>query len=190
MKKGKKKKKKNNFSKKKLESLVISVFKENPSKQLNYKQISKILKIKELGVKILLSDVLISLSDSGVLKEEKRGGFKLLQSSKKVVGVVNTSVGSGVYLDAEGISEEVFVPKEFSLFSLKYDEVEVLIFNKKKGKLQGEITKVLERKKGSFVGLIPETNGFGFLIPDSNIPFDIFIPKPQINPTVVGKKFW
>ena len=80
------------------------------------------------------SDVLISLSDDGVLKEEKRGGFKLLQSSKKVVGVVNTSVGSGVYLDVEGVSEEVFVPKEFSLFSLKYDTVEVLIFNKKKGK--------------------------------------------------------
>ena len=188
MKKGKKKKKKNSFNKKKLESLVVSVFKENPSKQLNYKQISKILKIKELGVKILLSDVLISLSDDGVLKEEKRGGFKLLQTSKKVVGVVNTSVGSGVYLDVEGVSEEVFVPKEFSLFSLKYDTVEVLIFNKKKGKLQGEITKVLERKKDSFVGLLQETNGFGFLIPDSNIPFDIFIPKPQINPTVVGKK--
>ena len=188
MKKNKKNKKNKGFTKKKLESLIVSVFNESPSKQLNYKQISKILKIKELGVKILLSDVLISLSGSGVLKEEKRGNFKLLQTSKKIVGVVNTSVGSGVYLDAEGVDEEVFVPKEFSMFSLKYDTVEVLIFNKKKGKLQGEITKVLERKKESFVGLIQETNGFGFLLPDSNIPFDVFIPKPQINPTVIGKK--
>jgi len=188
MKKNKKNKKNKGFTKKQLESLVVSVFNESPSKQLNYKQLSKILKIKELGVKILLSDVLISLSGSGVLKEEKRGRFKLLQTSKKIVGVVNTSVGSGVYLDAEGVDEEVFVPKEFSMFSLKYDTVEVLIFNKKKGKIQGEITKVLERKKESFVGLIQETNGFGFLLPDSNIPFDVFIPKSQTTPMVVGKK--
>ena len=101
MKKNKKNKKNKGFTKKQLEGLVVSVFKENPSKQLNYKQISKILKIKELGVKILLSDVLVSLSNSGILKEVKRGRFKLLQTSKKVVGVVNTSVESGVYLDVK-----------------------------------------------------------------------------------------
>jgi len=91
MKKRTKKKENKGFNKKKLERLVISLFKENPSKYLNYKQISKLLKIKELGIKILLNDVLISLSKSGFLKEEKRGKFKLLQSFKKVIGVVNTS---------------------------------------------------------------------------------------------------
>jgi ribonuclease R len=187
MKKKRKKERNKGFSKKQLENLILSIFKENPSKSLNYKQLSKIFKIKELGVKIILNDVMISLSNSGVLKEEKRGSFKLIQTTKKVIGVVNTSVNSGVYLDVEGTEEEVFVPKEYSMFSLKYDTVEVLIFNKSKGKLQGEITKVLERNKNTFVGLIQETNGFGFLITDSKIPFDVFIPKPQINPSVVGK---
>jgi len=187
MKKKRKKKRNKGFSKKQLENLILSIFKENPLKSLNYKQLSKILKIKELGVKILLNDVMISLAISGVLKEEKRGSFKLIQFTEKVIGVVNTSVNSGVYLDIEGIEEEVFVSKEYSLFSLKYDTVEVLIFNKSKGKLQGEITKVLERKKNTFVGVIQETNGFGFLITDSKIPFDVFIPKPQIKPSVIGK---
>ena len=44
-KKRSKKKKNKGFSKKKLERLVISIFKENPSKLLNYKQISKLLRI-------------------------------------------------------------------------------------------------------------------------------------------------
>ena len=187
MKKKRKKKRNKGFSKKQLENLILSIFKENPLKSLNYKQLSKILKIKELGVKILLNEVMISLAISGVLKEEKRGSFKLIQFTEKVIGVVNTSVKSGVYLNIEGTEEEVFVSKEYSLFSLKYDTVEVLIFNKSKGKLQGEITKVLERKKNTFVGLIQETNGFGFLITDSKIPFDVFIPKPQINPSIIGK---
>ena len=185
------KKKKNiknkGFNKKELENLVISIFKENPSKIFNYKQLSKILKIKELGIKILLNDVMISLSKTGILKEERRGSFKLIQSIKKVIGVVNTSIKSGVYIDVEEMEEEVFVPKEFSIFSLKHDKVELVIFNKKNGKFQGEVVKIIERKQNTFVGLLQETKGFGFLIPNGNIPFDIFIPNSEINPLVVDK---
>ena len=185
------KKKKNiknkGFNKKELENLVISIFKENPSKIFNYKQLSKILKIKELGIKILLNDVMISLSKTGILKEERRGNFRLIQSIKKVIGVVNTSIKSGVYIDVEEMEEEVFVPKEFSIFSLKHDKVELVIFNKKNGKFQGEVVKIIERKQNTFVGLLQETKGFGFLIPNGNIPFDIFIPNSEINPLVVDK---
>ena len=185
------KKKKNiknkGFNKKELENLVISIFKENPSKIFNYKQLSKILKIKELGIKILLNDVMISLSKTGILKEERRGSFKLIQSIKKVIGVVNTSIKSGVYIDVEEMEEEVFVPKEFSIFSLKHDKVELVIFNKKNGKFQGEVVRIIERKQNTFVGLLQETKGFGFLIPNGNIPFDIFIPNSEINPLVVDK---
>ena len=185
------KKKKNiknkGFNKKELENLVISIFKENPSKIFNYKQLSKILKIKELGIKILLNDVMISLSNTGILKEERRGSFKLIQSIKKVIGIVNTSIKSGVYIDVEEMEEEVFVPKEFSIFSLKHDKVELVIFNKKNGKFQGEVVKIIERKQNTFVGLLQETKGFGFLIPNGNIPFDIFIPNSEINPLVVDK---
>ena len=35
---------------------------------------------------------MISLADSGILKEEKRGSFKLIQTTQKLFGVVNTSV--------------------------------------------------------------------------------------------------
>ena len=188
MNKKRKKRKNKGFTKKQLEGLVLSIFKENPLKQLNYKQVSKILKIKELGVKILLNEVMISLSKSGVLREEKKGTFKLIQSAHKVIGVVNTSVNSGIYIDVEGIEEEVFILNEYSFFSLKNDVVEVLVFPKKRGKLQGEVLKVIERKQDTFVGLLEEVNGFGFLIPDKSIPFDVFIPKSQLNPLVIGKK--
>ena len=187
MHKKKKNTKNKGFNKNQLESLILSTFKENPIKTFNYKQLSKKLKIKELGEKILLNDVMISLSKSGVLKEEKRGSFKLIQSLKKVIGIVNTSVRTGVYVDVEEIEGEIFVPKEYSFFSLKNDKVELVVFNKKNGKLQGEIIKVIERKQTTFVGLLKETKGFGFLIPNGNISFDIFIPKPEINSMVVDK---
>ena len=188
MKKKHKKKKNKGFTKKQLERLIITIFKENPLKQLNYKQLSKILKIKDLGVKILLNETMVSLTESGILKEEKRGSFKLVQKTHRTFGIVNSSVNSGIYVEVKNMEEEVFIPNEYSSFSLKNDIVEVLIFPKKRGKLQGEVLKVIERKKDTFVGLLQEVNGFGFLIPDSSVSFDIFIPKSQINPLVIGKK--
>ena len=188
MKKNRKKRKNKGFTKKQLEKLVLTIFKENPLKQFNYKQVSKILKIKELGVKILLNEIMISLSNSGFLKEEKRGCFKLVQTTHKAIGIVNTSTNSGIYIDVENIKEEIFIPNEYSFFSLKNDVVEVLIFPKKRGKLQGEVLKVIQRKKDMFVGLLEEVNGFGFLVTDSSVPFDIFIPKSGFNPLVIGKK--
>ena len=175
------------FNKKELENFVIFIFKENPSKIFNYKQLSKILKIKELEIKILLNDVMISLSKTGILKEERRGNFKLIQLIKKVIGIVNTSTKSGIYVDVEEMEEEVFVDKEFSVFTLKHDKVELVIFNKKNGKFQGEVVRVIERKQNTFVGLLQETKGFGFLIPNGNIPFDIFVPNSEIKPLVVDK---
>ena len=74
------------------------------------------------------------------------------------------------------------------MFSLKNDIVEVLIYPKKGGRIRGEVLKVIERKRDTFVGLLEVSKGFGFVIPDTSISFDIFIPKTQINPLVIGKK--
>ena len=170
-----------------MKKLVLNIQRES-LKQFNYKHVSKILKIKELGVKILLNEIMISLSKSGFLKEEKRGCFKLVQTTHKAIGIVNNSTNSGIYIDVENIKEEIFIPNEYSFFSLKNDIVDILIFPKKRGKLQGEVLKVIERKKDTFVGLLEEVNGFGFLITDSSVPFDVFIPKSEFNPLVIGKK--
>ena len=74
------------------------------------------------------------------------------------------------------------------MFSLKGDLVEVDFFERKKNTLQGEIVSVIERNRDFFVGKIQENNGFGFLISDYDIPFDIYIPKKEINPLIVQKK--
>ena len=50
--------KKKGFSNSRLIDLFVVVFRENPSKKFNYKKLSKILRIKELGVKIQIVDVL------------------------------------------------------------------------------------------------------------------------------------
>ena len=75
---------------------------------------------------------MISLSGSGILKEVSRGSFKLVQSTYKIEWVVVSSSRSGVYLEVLDYEEEVFVPLEYSLFSLKRDRVKVVLFKKKR----------------------------------------------------------
>ncbi len=76
-----KKKGKGEFSNSKLFDLILLVFKENPNKKLNYKQVSKILKVSEMGVKIQIIDVIKEMVISGILTEEQRGSYRLLEKT-------------------------------------------------------------------------------------------------------------
>ena len=57
-KKTKKRKRKKGVSNSNLFKLLLSVFRENPNKKFNYRQLSKVLKFKDAGLKIQLIDVL------------------------------------------------------------------------------------------------------------------------------------
>ena len=52
------KNKKKGFYNQKLFNLILIVFRENYNKKLNYKQISKILNIKEVGVRMQVLSVM------------------------------------------------------------------------------------------------------------------------------------
>ena len=129
----KKKRKKEVFSKKTLPALLKMVFLENPRKTLNYKQVSKLLKIKDFSIKVLVVDLLSDLCSSGFIKETKRGHYQLNRKKTSSTAVVKNTSSKGLYLDL-GKEEEAYVPKKFSLFALAGDEVEVGTSGEKKRK--------------------------------------------------------
>ena len=75
----------NGFSNSKISKLVLDVFRKNLGKRFNYKQVSKILKIKESGVRIQLISVMKDLAESGMLEEVRRGSFRLLKKNVKIL---------------------------------------------------------------------------------------------------------
>ena len=134
--KKKKKAKKNrpsDFSTAKLFDLILCVFRESPSKKLNYKQISKILKIKEMGVKIQIIDIMKGMVSSGLLVEERRGMFGLLEKTSTLIVTIKNTNSRGAYAAIDE-DNEVFITKEYSQFALAGDEVEVLLFPNRKNK--------------------------------------------------------
>jgi len=190
MKKKKKTKKnrKGEFSTSKLFDLILVVFRENPSKKLNYKQVSKILKVKEMGVKIQIIDVIKEMVASGALTEEHRGSFRLSEKTSTLTTTIKNTNNRGAYANIDE-NNEVFIPKEYAQFALAGDEVEVLFFPKRKNKQEGEVIKVIKRRKEKFVGIIDNSSSNYFLITDDRrVSFDVFIPPKTIKKEHLNKK--
>ena len=190
MKKNKKNKKsgKGDFSNSKLFELILLIFRENPNKKLNYKQVSKILKVKEMGVKIQIIDVIKEMVISGTLTEEQRGSYRLLEKTSTLITSIKNTNSRGSYANIDE-ENEVFIPKEYAQFALAGDEVEVLLFPKIKNKQEGEIINIIKRRKEEFVGIIDDSSTNYFLITDDRkISFDIFIPPKTIKKEYLNKK--
>ena len=190
MKKKKKSKKnrKGGFSNTRLYDLLLVIFRENSKKKLNYKQVGKILKVKEMGVKIQIIDVMKDMVLSGVLEETKRGAFRLVEKTSKIITTIKNNNQRGVYANIDD-ENEVFIPKEYSQFALAGDEVEVLLFLKRKNKQEGEVIKVIKRRKDEFVGVIDNSSSNYFLnTDDKKVSFDVFIPPKTIKREYLNKK--
>jgi len=190
MKKKKKSRKtrKGEFSNARLFDLLLVVFRENTNKKLNYKQVSKILKIKEMGVKIQIIDVMKEMVVSGVLEESQRGAFRLVEKTSKIITTVKNTNQRGVYANIDE-ENEVYIPKEYSQFALAGDEVEVLLFSKNKKKVEGEVVSVINRKRNEFVGIIDSASSNYFLITDDKkVTFDVFLPPKSVKREFLDKK--
>ena len=186
-KKNKKPKAERNFSKKNLFASIRSIYKENPSLSMNYKQIAKKLNIKNQNIKTIICDLLEELKASSYIKEIRRGHFRLNLKNLCLAGVVKNTSKKGVYVSVG--DSEYFVPKHLSLFSLADDIVEITVYSVSKKKKLAEITKVVERKKNSFVGVLDVSSSGCFLAADNKkIPFDIFIPKSLFKSHYKNKK--
>ena len=182
-----KKKKESGLSNSKLFNLLLFVFRENPKKKFNYKQLSKILKIKDTRTKIQLGEVMKKMAQSKTLEVVSRGSYKLASETKTTVVLIKNTNKNGCFVNIDG--DEVFINKKNSLFALAGDRVEVLLYHKRKGGVEGEVLAVLERKKRDFVGVIDSSSNNYFLIPDDKrVEFDVFLPKNNIKKSFLNKK--
>ena len=68
-------KKKRVLNKKYLKNSILQVFKQQPSRKFNYKQVSKLLRLKKIGEKVLVYEALNELTKNGLLKEPKTGSL-------------------------------------------------------------------------------------------------------------------
>ena len=178
---------------------ILSIFGESPFKPMNYKQICKVLGIRDAAGKDVVYHILVDLFEQGKLMEERPYRYVLNPAyleefgpkKQYVEGTVDMkSTGKAyVILDDES-GEDVFIASNNTGQALHGDRVRVAMFPKRKDKKpEGEIVEVLQRKHTDFVGVLHISHGYVFVVPDmDSIPVGIFVPKGELHGAKNGQK--
>ena len=187
----KKKKKASNHRTNEITKGIFTVLEKEPNKSFTYKQIAARIGVNEANDRNQLIKRLTQLKEKKRILEETRGHFKALPSTKTYhTGRVDITGRGNAYIVVEGIDDDVFVPFNKLNKAFHKDTVEVYIFPRRKGKkLEGEISRVIQRNKTSFVGIVDMQKTFAFVRPsDFRMYTDIFIPKDKIHGADNGDK--
>lgn len=181
-----------------LRSNILSIFKADPMRLFNYKQIAAKLTIKDKAGRDLVNNILAELLQEETLEQPRPGKFKLNAEwarkqqdfSNTITGRVDMKNTGKAYVIPEDDSDDIFIAPNNTYHALHGDTVKVRMFPKRKDrKREGKIVEVDKRAKEQYVGVIEVSKKFAFLIPDSrNMPIDIFIPIEHLKGAKNGQK--
>jgi len=180
-------------------SVILGIFADEPFRPKNYKQVCKIMGIKDLAGKDVVYKLLIDLKNQGLLKENKpfsyvmspMGMEQFRPKTRYVEGTVEMkSTGKAYVVLDDGESEDVFIAANNTYKALHGDRVRVAMFPKRNNsKPEGKIMEILERRHTDFVGLLSISHGYVYVRPDVDwMPVDIFIPRGDLHGAKDGQK--
>ncbi|MFO8146771.1 MAG: ribonuclease R [Bacteroidota bacterium] len=174
-----------NFSKS-----ILDILRKSPDTAFNYKQIAAKLGVDDPGSRNKIIRVLAQLAAKKQIKEEDRGKFKIEANLEYYTGILDMTTKGFGYVVVEELEDDVFIPQNALNKALNGDEVEIYIYNKRnKRKSEGEVVKILNRKRTEFVGILQLKENFGFVsIADPKMYTDIFVQKNKILDAQDGDK--
>ena len=180
------KKKKEN---KRLEKKILSLFKSNPRKVFNYKQISGILDIKNTIGRNNIIRVLNTLNHHQLIEKVEKGKFRFCVSNEKTyeatLHILPTGKGK-VYLKEK--DDEFLIPKKFLNRGLEGDLVTVSVHKKEKTNY-AHVEEIIKRNSKEFVGVFERNKDFGFVLCTRGTMYtDIFIQTNELKNFRTGEK--
>lgn len=187
----KRNKKAKNHRKNEITKGIFTVLEKEPNKSLNYKQIAAKINITDAQDRNTLIKRLTQLKEKKRIQEVDRGQFKVLENTKTYYeGTVDLTGKGHAYIVVDGMDDDVFIPSNKLNKAFHKDKVEVFIYPRKKSKkLEGELVRVLERYKTTFVGIVDMQKTFAFVRPtDFRMYTDIFVSKDKLADAKDGEK--
>jgi ribonuclease R/exosome complex exonuclease DIS3/RRP44 len=187
----KKNKKAKNHRKNEITRGIFTVLEKEPSKSFNYKQIAAKINITSAEDRNLLIKRLTELNEKKRIQQVDRGQYKVLENTKSYhEGTVDITGKGNAYIVVEGMDDDIFIPSNKINKAFHKDKVEVYIYPRSKNKkLEGEIVKVIERYKTTFVGIVDMQKTFAFVRPtDFRMYTDIFVSIDKLNGAKNGEK--
>jgi ribonuclease R len=171
---------------------VASFFKSNPGSAFKNKEIAKRLDISKAEDYALLKKTLHKLlKDEFLFRKGKRYQINLFPDNNLLRGTFNIHPnGYGFVVPNRKKNNDIYIAERNIGTAFDGDVVEVVLFAKQKGKnLEGQITKVIERKKKEIIGTLQKSKSFYFITPDDfHLHRDIYIDESNLNSAKKGDK--
>ena len=168
---------------------ILVILQKNSGKSFSWKQIAEKLKATSTEMRNDIIASLARLVKQSHINETSQGHFQAQGATYYHQGVVDMASNGNAYVVCEDLDQDVFVPNNLLNKALHGDLVEVYVFPRRREKLEGEITQVIERKRTTFVGVVQMQKNFAFVVPtDRRMYTDIFVPKEDCNGAEDGDK--
>ena len=186
-------KQRGNRLKSSLRKEMIQLFRNEQKTRLGYKEVSGIFKMKGSEKRKLVHDILKELVHDGILNTPERG-FYIWNGAEKGVsadleGTIEVTQRGAGFVIVDGLDKDIYIAKPNIGQAFHGDKVGVRILKKSAKRTEGQVVKVLERKKTHFVGVIEKNEKFAFLVPDDHrMDVDLFIPLSKLNGAHHGYK--
>jgi ribonuclease R len=175
-----------------MKNQIKSFFKENSGRSYKSKEVAKRLKIKDDQTYLLLKNELHKLeSEQFLSRNGKRYKLYIMPDSNRLIGhfILNDG-GYGFVTPKNSKTGDIFIAARNISTAFYGDKVEVVLFAKQKGKnLEGQITKVIERKRKEIVGQLKKSRSFYYVTPDDpKIHRDIYVNEKSLKKSKAGDK--
>lgn len=169
---------------------ILKILKSEPNTPFNYKQIAAKFGVNDASSRNQIIKKLAQLAAKKQIEEVDRGKFKIIPNINTYTGILDiTSKGSG-YVIVRDLDDDIFIPSNNLNKGLHGDEVEVYVYRRKRrGKSEGEVTRIITRKREEFVGVIEIQKNYAFVnMQDPKMYTDVFVPKNKIGDAENGDK--
>ena len=175
-----------------MKNQIKTFFEENSGSSFKSKEVAKRLKIKDDQNYLLLKSTLHQLeSEQFLSRNGKRYKLYSMPESNVLIGYFNLNDGGyGFVTPKNSKTGDIFIAARNINSAFHGDKVEVVLFAKQKGKnLEGQITKVIERKRKEIVGQLKKSRSFYFVTPDDpKIHRDIYVDEKSLKDSKAGDK--
>ena len=177
-----------------LQKEVLKLFRENPKKRYNPRQIAKKLhlgnnkdSVTHVLVKLSEAQQIVALEDFKFML--KRGsGFR--EQKKLYEGYVDITRTGAAYIECEGHEEDIYVTAKNLGSALHGDLVQVAAWTPRgRRRPEGEVIKVIERASDQFVGTIWLRTKHAIVVPTRlDMPVDILVDLDDIKDAQDGNR--
>ncbi len=161
-------------------SIILSLFREFPNNKFSLKHLASASGGATKEGRRETLHILDRLYDEGVVEECSREKYRLTASNlPHHEGVADMTASGSVYVRVEGLEEDIFVNQRNTSNALDGDRVEVVVMHRgRDGKMEGEITRIIERSRKPYVGVAEVGAHQIFVRADSRkMPMDIYLSK-------------